>query len=377
MDSKMSKIDHKISQAKSKLLVEYPFFGTLASKLELLQNDNIQAFKSNGKSLEFNDVFFKDITLAEMEFVLANAAMHASLAHESRKNDRSGWLWQLATDYAINDMLVENGLHRPELAHYSKKFCGLYAEEIYAQLREEFLRDELEYEADERDDVEQNEEQKTKEIESQIVEDELFEEFAKAILEKEEKNSQLPASLERFFRLNFTSKVDWRDELRVALDRFSRDDYTQMPPNKKFLHLGIYLPSSTSEKFKLVVAIDSSGSVDEELLGEFLSELNFLMNTIASYEIDLLVCDERIRSHTTFYGGDSLDAKIEGGGGTDFRPVFEFIKEELQDTKLLLYFSDLDGVFPKEEPPYSVKWVTPKEKNVPFGELIVLRNEIV
>ncbi|EQB40073.1 hypothetical protein M947_03360 [Sulfurimonas hongkongensis] len=368
----MSKIDNKISQAKSKLLVEYPFFGTLASKLELLQSDDIQAFKSNGKTLEYSDDFFKEISLAEMEFVLANAAMHASLAHESRKNSRSGWLWQLATDYAINDMLVENGLYRPDLAHYSKRFSGLYAEEIYAQLKEEFLRDELEYEAEDADDIQRQEEQKVKEIENQIVEEELFDEFAKAILEKEEKNSQLPTSLERFFTLKSSSKIDWRDELRVALDRFSRDDYTQMPPNKKLLHLGLYLPSATSEKFKLVVAIDSSGSVDEELLGEFLSELGFLMNTIASYEIDLLVCDDKIRSHTTFYGGDILEAKVFGGGGTDFRPVFEFVKENLQDSKLLLYFSDLDGAFPDEEPSYSVKWITPKESKVPFGELLVL-----
>lgn len=366
----MSKIDNKISQAKSKLLVEYPFFGTLASKLELSQNADIQAFKSNGKILEYNSDFFAEISLAEMEFVLANAAMHASLAHESRKNSRSGWLWQLSTDYAINDMLVENGLQRPELAHYSKRFSGLYAEEIYAQLKEEFLRDELEYEADDIEDVEKSNEQKSKE--SQIVEDELFDEFAKAILEKEEKNSELPRSLERFFSLKSNSKIDWRDELRVALDRFSRDDYTQMPPNKKFLHLGIYLPSSTSEKFKLVVAIDSSGSVDEELLGEFLSELNFLMNSITNYEINLLVCDDKIRSHTTFYGGDNLEAKVFGGGGTDFRPVFEFIKENLQDSKLLLYFSDLEGIFPQDEPSYSVKWITPKERIVPFGELIVL-----
>ncbi|MDD2448103.1 MAG: VWA-like domain-containing protein [Sulfurimonas sp.] len=366
----MSKIDNKISQAKSKLVVEYPFFGTLASKLELSQNDDIQAFKSNGKTLEYNSDFFAEISLAEMEFVLANAAMHASLAHESRKNSRSGWLWQLSTDYAINDMLVENGLQLPELAHYSKRFSGLYAEEIYAQLKEEFLRDELEYEADDIEDVEKSNEQKDRE--SQIVEDELFDEFAKAILEKEEKNSELPRSLERFFILKSNSKIDWRDELRVALDRFSRDDYTQMPPNKKFLHLGIYLPSSTSEKFKLVVAIDSSGSVDEELLGEFLSELNFLMNSITNYEINLLVCDDKIRSYTTFYGGDNLEAKVFGGGGTDFRPVFEFIKENLQDSKLLLYFSDLEGTFPQDEPSYSVKWITPKERIVPFGELIVL-----
>ncbi|MEA2091653.1 MAG: VWA-like domain-containing protein, partial [Campylobacterota bacterium] len=169
-------------------------------------------------------------------------------------------------------------------------------------------------------------------------------------------------------------KIDWRDELRAALDRFYKDDYTLVPPNKKFLHLGIYLPSAISQRFKLVVAIDSSGSVDETLLSEFLSELNSLMNIIPSYEIDLFVCDDKIRSHKIFYSGDILEARIEGGGATDFRPVFEFIESELEDTKLLLYFTDLDGVFPKNTPSYDVKWIAPKEADVAFGEIIVLND---
>lgn len=380
----MSKIDSKISQAKAKLLVEYPLFGTIASKIQLVQNDDIQAFKSDGTTLEYNSDFFAEISLAEMEFVFANGAMHASLAHESRKNGRSGWLWQLSTDYAVNDMLVQNGMERPYQAHYSKRFCGLYAEEIYAELKEDILRDELEYEAQDEDDVQNDKnEQKENKQESERTEDieqddslseELFEEFAKAILEMEEKRGELPSGMERFFDLAQNGKVDWRDELRVALERFHKDDYTQMPPNKKFLHLGFYLPSSISQRFKLVVAVDSSGSVDEDLLSEFLSELNFLMNTIPSYEINLLICDDKIRSHRVFYSGDILEAKVEGGGATDFRPVFEFIEAEIEDTKLLLYFSDLDGVFPKKAPSYDVKWIAPKKADVAFGEVIVLED---
>ena len=96
------------------------------------------------------------------------------------------------------------------------------------------------------------------------------------------------------------------------------------------------------------------------------------MNTIPNYQIDLLVCDERIQSHETFYSGDILECEIKGGGATDFRPVFEFVENELEDTKLLLYFSDLDGKFPKQEPSYEVKWIAPKELQIPFGELIIL-----
>ena len=190
----------------------------------------------------------------------------------------------------------------------------------------------------------------------------------------EEKRGELPSSIDRFFKIESNGKIDWRDELRVALERFHKDDYTQMPPNKKFLYLGFYLPSSVSQRFKLVVAVDSSGSVDDELLGEFLSELNFLMNTIPSYEINLLVCDEKIRSHKVFYSGDSLEADVKGGGATDFRPVFEFIDNKLEDTKLLLYFTDLEGIFPQKYPNYSVKWIVPKEVDVPFGEILVLED---
>ncbi|QOY54308.1 hypothetical protein HUE87_10575 [Candidatus Sulfurimonas marisnigri] len=376
-------LQQKISQAKAKLLVDYPLFGTIASRLELSINDDIQSFKSNGVKLEYNSDFFQGLELSEMEFVFANGAMHASLAHESRKNGRSGWLWQLATDYAVNDMLVENGLERPHEAHYSKRFSGLYAEEIYAELKADILREDegLEYEADDVNDIHPNnsneDEQNEINPEAQnetIQTEQLFEEFAKATIEAEIKNGEIPAAIERFFNLTCKGKIDWRDEIKAALDRFHKDDYTLLPPNKKFLHVGIYLPSCISQRFKLVVAVDSSGSIDEKLLNEFLSELNFLMNTIQNYEIELLICDDKIQSHKTFYSGDILEADLKGGGATDFRAVFEFIQNELEDTKLLLYFTDLDGIFPHVAPFYDVKWISQKVAEVPFGEVILLED---
>jgi len=378
----MNKLDSKISQAKAKLLVDYPLFGTIASKIELVSNDDIQSFKSDGIKLEYNSDFIEDLSISEMEFVFANSAMHASLAHESRKNNRSGWLWQMATDLAINDMLVENGMDRPELAQYRKRFCGMYAEEIYEELKSDMLMDvnsESSNESSQGSELNEVEDLSLCDSSGQIETDQeiqqaqqLFKEFSNATLLAEEKKGDLPLHVERFFTLHVEGKIDWREELKYAIDKFYKDDYTLMPPNKKFLHAGIYLPSSTSQRFKLVVAVDSSGSIDEELLNTFLLELNFLMSTITNYEIDLLICDDKIRGHKTFYNGDILEAEIQGGGATDFRPVFKFIDDNLQDTKLLLYFSDLDGVFVKDEPNYDVKWVSQNSAEIPFGELINL-----
>jgi predicted metal-dependent peptidase len=67
-----------------------------------------------------------------------------------------------------------------------------------------------------------------------------------------------------------------------------------------------------------------------------------------------------------------LECEITGGAGTDFRPVFAFVEQNFDDVKLLLYFSDLEGIFPNAAPSYDVKWISAQEKEVPFGELILL-----
>ena len=369
----MQDTNKKISQAKAKLVVDYPYFGTLASKIDVVCNDNIEAFKSDGVKLEINSDYLQNLELSEMEFVFANGAMHASLAHEMRKNNRSGWLWQMATDMAVNDMLVQNGLDMPYGAEYRQRFSGMYAEEIYAELKDDILRDDedLEYEADDVDDV-QKDEQTQQNLEEEILQEQLFAEDAIALLEEKMQIGEAPQTIERFFSIDNFGKIDWRNELRLAIDKYFRDDYVVMPPSKKLLYQGIYLPSNISQTFRLVIAIDSSGSIDEELLNNFLTEVNFLMSLAQNYQIELLICDEKIQSHKTFYSTDMLEVDIKGGGATDFRPVFSYIDENFDDVKLLLYFTDLDGIFPQVSPQYELKWVSAKERKIPFGSLIKL-----
>jgi len=379
----MEKLQQKISQAKAKLLVEYPYFGTLASRLELRVNDDIESFKSDGKKLEYREEYLEELSLDEVAFVLANGAMHTALSHQQRRQNRSGWLWQMATDIAINDMLLENGMSMPYGAQYRKRFSGMYAEEIYEELKEDILRDDedLEYEAHNSDDIEPNTQeqnsytqQSEQQLQEEILQEQLLAEEAIALLESSIQKGDAPESIERFFHIEHAGKLDWRELVKDALDPFMRDDYTLMPPSKKLLSQGIYLPSSTSQTFRLVIAIDSSGSVDEVLLNTFLSEIDFLMSMVSNYVIDMIVCDDKIHTHSVFYKGEPLEVQLIGGGGTDFRPVFEYANTQLDNTQLLLYFTDLAGVFPQEAPSYEVKWITPKEGDVPFGEVIVLED---
>jgi predicted metal-dependent peptidase len=168
--------------------------------------------------------------------------------------------------------------------------------------------------------------------------------------------------------------IDWRSVLRDAIGGYYVSDYVMMPPSKKLLYAGIYLPSATSRHLELVIAIDSSGSVDEVILAQFIGEIESICELFGSYSIELLVCDDRVRSHQRFTNGESIEYSLEGGGGTDFTPVFEFIEMQLTPPKILLYFTDLDGKFPMTEPHYDTVWIVPKMGDVPFGRVIEIKD---
>jgi len=389
-------LKQKVSEAKAKLLVDYPYFGTLASRLELKPNDNIQAYLSDGVRFEYNDDYLLELSHEELSFALANGAMHAALAYENRQNGRMSWLWQLATDHAINTMLVANGLEAPMEVIVESRFEGMYAEEIYAILKDEIQNEE--FDDNEANETGFNEENKKKQeqlknaegdhdpdkkreqmqVENEyqkqeiIAQEEMFEQFANDALEKMNEQGNLPLDIDRFFTVEESAKVDWRQELYQAIDRHYYDNYRMMPPSKKLLYSGIYLPSLYSDTLRLSIAIDSSGSVDEALLSTFMSEVEAILIHFPSYIIDLIVCDAKIQNYRQIVSGEALDIEIKGGGGTDFRPVFELIERELTPPVLLLYFSDTQGTFPENEPHYEVLWISEKQNNVAFGEVLMI-----
>ena len=389
-------LKQKVSEAKAKLLVDYPYFGTLASRLELKPNDNIQAYLSDGVRFEYNDEYLLELSQEELSFALANGAMHAALAYENRQNGRVSWLWQLATDHAINTMLVANGLEAPMEVIIESRFEGMYAEEIYAILKDEIQNEE--FDNDESNETGFNEENKKSQeqlrdaegnhdpdkkreqmqVENEyrkqeiLAQEEMFEQFANDALEKMNEQGNLPLDIERFFELIDSSKVDWRQELYQAIDRHYYDNYRMMPPSKKLLYTGIYLPSLYSDTLRLTIAIDSSGSVDEALLSTFMSEVEAILIHFPSYVIDLIVCDAKVQSYRQIVSGEALEVEIKGGGGTDFRPVFELIESELVQPSLLLYFSDTKGNFPEDEPYYDVLWIASEPLDVPFGTVLTI-----
>ena len=347
----------KIEQAKAKLLLEHPFFGSIATNLELKANDNIASVHYSGDSLEFNSEYIDALNIDEISTILASSAMSQALYHTDRGQGKVKSVWQVASEYAINSLLLENGFVMHPMAKFSQEYNGLYTEEIYHLL----LND---YEVPNQEEKEPNKHASIKDSEYELM--------LEQIIQKIESQDKLPAGLERLIKSAKPSKISWRELLYRYINAHAKIDYKMFPSNKKHLYRGVALPSINSEELKIAVTIDTSASIEENALNIFLSELEAIIQTFPNYQIELIECDYKIQNRTRLTPLEPIISRVKGGGATDFRAVFEYLEKLNEDFKFLIYFSDGEGVFPKYTPNIDTLWVLTKDKNIEFGEKIVL-----
>ncbi|WP_320008867.1 VWA-like domain-containing protein [Maridesulfovibrio sp.] len=184
----------------------------------------------------------------------------------------------------------------------------------------------------------------------------------------------LPGGLGRFVQNMLYPKVDWRELLDRFISARARNDYAWTPPSRRHLHLGMYLPSLSTEQLpEIVLAVDTSGSIAPDELDQFATELSSILETYET-TVRVLWCDLEITGEQLFSRADlPLELQAEGGGGTDFRPVFNWIEQNYIDPACLVYLSDMEcGQFPEHEPDYPVLWARTGGGGYspPFGDMI-------
>ena len=347
----------KIEQAKAKLLLEHPFFGSIATNLNLKPNSNIVAIHYSQDTLEFNSEYIDALNIDEVSTILASSAMSQALYHSDRGQGKIKSLWEVASEYAISSLLLENGFVMHPMAKFSQEYNGLYTEEIYHLLLNDY-------------NIPKQEEQEPND--KATIEDSEYELILEQIIHKIESQDKLPAGLERLIKSAKPSKILWRDLLYRYINAHAKIDYKMFPSNKKHLYRGVALPSINSEELKIAVAIDTSASIEENALESFLSELEAIIQTFPNYQIELIECDYKIQNSSRLTPLEPIISQLKGGGSTDFRPVFEYLENLNEDFKFLTYFSDGEGIFPQYTPNIDILWVLTKEVSTPFGEIIFI-----
>jgi predicted metal-dependent peptidase len=180
----------------------------------------------------------------------------------------------------------------------------------------------------------------------------------------------IPAYMKRFYE-ELEAKKDWKKELQTYLSA-SSDDFNFSSPDRRFLEDPFYLPNLQDiEKLEdVVIAVDTSGSISTWQFNHFISEVKEILTVFPKFRGWFIDCDAQINQVLEIKPNEEFKPKMKGGGGTDFNPVFDKIKEEDWNPKVLIYLTDGYGDFPDEEPPYPTIWLIDSEIEPPFGQKI-------
>ena len=187
----------------------------------------------------------------------------------------------------------------------------------------------------------------------------------------------MPDSVRRLVKEVSKSKIDYRTAMRKFYQEVAKDDWTWARPHPRYIPFGQYQPSRRSEGLGVVaVFIDTSGSIDDVALKQAQSETQAMWEELRPRELRVGYIDAELHRVDVFVRGehDTITFDACGGGGTDFRPAFESLKDWDEEPVCVVYVTDLAGTFPESDPGYPTLWVTARddEPRVPFGDVVFL-----
>ena len=359
----MDPIIDKLTTARVGLLLKAPFFGNMATRMKLIDaSDWCPTAATNGRDFMYNKEFVEKLSVKKLEFLFAHEICHGIFDHFGRVGSRDRMLSNIAQDYAVNQILVDEriGEKITEVQIcYDSKYRGKAWEEIYDELYEkaekitmpellkqlgdlldEHLKEEGPGEG-EQDGKGGNKPSISKE-DAQKIRDEIKEAMIQSAAAAGA--GKVPAGIQRMIKDLTEPKMNWRELVRMNIQSIVRNDYSFSRPSRKGQMSGAILPGmKQDETIDVAIGIDMSGSIGQEDATVFLSEVKGIMDQYQDFAIDIWCFDTAIYNHqriTHDNDQDLLDYAPEGGGGTDFMANWEFMKEQGIQPKKFIMFTD-------------------------------------
>ena len=401
-----------MTAAREDLLTTAPFYGSLALRLEMMTEDCGTAW-TDGARVAFDPAFVVSLTHSKRVGLLAHEVSHCAYGHNWRRGARHAESWNVACDYAINGELLRAGFDLPDGGLFpSPEWEGRSAEWIFDRLPggkgkgKGKGKGEDEGEGKGKGEGEGKGEGKAPDNgstgESRTKPGEVRDASEEARTESEIGSGEgkgpermtrddwagavaeaaMVAKLRREFgdgaarvaKASIAHPVDWSQELREVMEATRAGRTSWARPDKRYRACGLYLPGRIEEPAmrRLTIAIDCSGSMVKEQLDRISASCAALFDEVDPERVTVVYFDSTIQGIDTFEDGDGFALTLRGGGGTDFRPVFDHIEtSDDDDPDALIIFTDLMGPMPSSPPDYPVIWVDDLGYGrVPFGELV-------
>jgi predicted metal-dependent peptidase len=417
--------EEKLSKCKIQLNKKSPFFSYLVEYLKMIEKEEVMSMGVDARNnMYYNKDFVDKLGLEELKGVLCHEVLHLAFRHPARgvgrnliiESDPPISLWNIAIDLWVNHTVIENGFKLPAEGIIPQN--GSYdfgnvridnipeksVEEIYEELKvnsrqggkgksgkqgnqqgsqkgqggqgnqqgqggqggqhkldkvgesfdEHMWGKDGEDGKDGKDGDGQGEQQRRMPVDWNHV-------VARAYNHAKMCGKE-PAGVLREFGELYKPKVNWKNVLRKAIASKIPYDFTYSRPSRKFISQDIYMPSTYGEKIKVIVSLDTSGSISPEELTRFMSEIVGIYKSFV--EVDFWVLPHDVEVHNpisvnTYSIGKLLKMKPEGGGGTSHCLVYDYIRKNRleRETKILVAFTDGYSTYPEKRPTVSTVFV--------------------
>lgn len=362
-------VKEKIIFARMIIAQKYPFFSYL---LHFLKTEPAtwlpyKTMATNGKTIYYDEKFIESRSNEEVIFCLCHEILHILHKHVNRQSDHKLDVWGVAADFVVNDILLSQNEKKWMKPYsdmvYNPQYHDMSVEAVYDDLIKKGFKG-LPFD---------NHMGSHPNLKEDL--DETWNARAYMAYQYAKQHGKTPEGLEKFLKGIIEPSVNWRVVLQNYINQFHREDYSWSRPNRMHLYRGLILPSAYSEEMgTIVLVIDTSGSISEEQLKQMVAEAQCIRNSYPM-TLHIVICDAKVHSHYTLekYGFFDTDKiKLKGGGGTDFRPAFEYINKQKWNPTAIIYLTDGNGTYPKNVK-YPVLWTLTKDHHKPpFGKKVVM-----
>jgi predicted metal-dependent peptidase len=377
----------RLRAATGYLILHHPFLAVPLLRLRLVPDLREATAATDGRAIYYNPEFVGGLSLEETIFLLAHEVLHVALAHHLRREGRNLKAWNAAADFVINLLLEDAGFTLIPGTLHNRAFAGWSTEQVYRFILqpaeaalaaaqagrpggsgldggEPSLEDFLPEGTGGRvDDLKSQDGGELSQAERSREEGDLAVTLSQAC--RAEAMVRGDQSLGRAVSREAEARsagFNARAELAEFLQAVSgRDDYSWGRPNPRYLASGLYLPSLSSSLAldDPIVAIDTSASITPELLSFMAGACEEMLAAFPGTVLRVVYCDSAVRATEEITVQDCpVSFRLaQGGGGTRFTPVFEWVAREGYQPRFLLYLTDLAGDSPAD-PGYPVVWLS-------------------
>lgn len=328
-------------------------------------SDDIPTACTNGRDETYGREFVKELSESELSFVVLHENLHKAFRHLTtwkKLHDEDHQLANMACDYVINLKLkdidaTEQVISMPRykvgpmkgkpMGLIDEKYRGLNAKQVFDLLKEEQEQNGGGSGGDGFDDHDWDGAQELTAEAKRELERDIDQALRQGVMAQQKVAGTGAGGLDRDLLDLLEPKVDWREMLRefVKATCHAKDTSSWRRVNRRFLSTGTYMPSMIGEKVgHLVIGIDTSGSIGQRELSEFLGEVKGIAEEVKPSQVDLIYWDSQVAAHEEYLESDVSNivssTKPRGGGGTSPSCVSEYLKDKRIEPECIIILTD-------------------------------------